>query len=291
VSFIKEHITGPKKLELKGDFIVDDQNINENQDLVIFVLSFVFFRIQKYSVIPKEPKEKYWKLEYNFILNIYEGLTDNIIMTNPIKLKVFLSCLLNYSRGLLDKGAEYMVDFATDITKLLQGLTSSKEYLKDIDTFNLTNEYEKSVLLGIEKFKKSLNSQWAKDGLKNYLSSVNLENSSEEAIKLLKSMPIYLTSSELGIMGFVSFGFIVISVANIKKAGVNISIGKNLTDFYFARTFMLTWHEAAHYLVRKMQKNYLSVTRRAKVEEKWATYEAGYRLEFFFLIKLFNNKF
>ena len=256
---------------------IQDKDLMDLELMRLYMLSYVFYRIHKYHEIHKFPTKQ---MEYFFMSAIKQCLTNQKYQEQIIKYQTILAFLYNFSKGLIDKEAEYLDEFPTCMAIIEKVLFLKNEPFYLSEEFNPSSMQEKAIKMAIFKFKSSLKSQWIKESLKKLFFSICVgEENIEFANEILENIKIFISFKKIGLNGMVGFDFIVISIENIVlDCGY---VGKNVSfeNVIIARTFVLIWHEAAHLLVRKLKNNYLSTTPRGLSNEKWEYYETGYRLE------------
>ena len=279
IKFLHEHIIN-SKLKVSEDILrINDQNVFDIKTIECYSLAFIFYRMHMYHKCHENKTVK--NLEFEFCQFIQSTIANEEVRKDEKKFKIAVAFLLNYSRGLIDPDAEYLDNFARDSLLMEKTLLDKKETPFKFELFEVENEIDAGIKLGINKFFSSLSSETVKSSLKAFLSSIGIleGKNPEDLIVILKNIEILILKKQIGINGMVGFDFIVISAENLRKDCGYINKKQDLKGIVATRTFLLIWHEVGHYLLRKLTGNVLSVTPRGKGDEPWTKYEAGDRME------------
>ena len=290
IEFLEKNIIKTKLKASNDKLLLNAEDSSDLKAVRLHCLAFVFYRMHMYSKTPFP--HHVTDLEQTFLSYIQELVGNENYEKDVIKYKILLAFLLNHSRGLIDKEAQYLEFFAAAFHKIKTGLLFAKDSLRKLEMFQPKNGIEIAVKEGISKFQNSLNSALVKSCLLEFLSSIEIPKENLDlSIKIIKNVEIFICENELGINGMVGFEFIIISIGNIMKDCGYLGKYLSLNDVIMARVFNCMWHETGHYLLRKLMENNLAVIPRGKEDKPWKEYEAGYRLEYFlFKNSIFYNK-
>lgn len=234
--------------------LVLSNNYTDTKKVIKDVLSFVFFRLQRWLLTSKI------KDAYPFIsfISVIQQIDDN---------ELLIPMILHYSRALID------TDSSALTLSYMHLNINLKKYEKNQ---NILEGYYKAVAF----FKNFVvYSNTMKLALKIFVESIGEPSNGKSVEELVSDCQKIMTS----------ICFVAIQDANFySMCGFNQKVYANLDNLYsmeceeeyfISRGIANMVHESAHIILRDIKQNFVAITPRGKINNKETKLESGYRLE------------